>query len=70
MNSLICLLIDGLIVVIGWIMKCVFSVEGRGWIFQEEKWMGGGGVFLVMARAILESLSIEKHGVESWAFEN
>ena len=29
-----------------------------------------GGVFLVMARAILESLSIEKRGVESWEFEN
>jgi len=38
--------------------------------FSRRKMDGGGGVFLVMARAILESLSIEKHGVESWAFEN
>jgi len=37
--------------------------------FSRRK-MDGRGVFLVMARAILESLSIEKHGVESWAFEN
>jgi hypothetical protein len=46
----------------------VLRVEDE--FFKKKNGWEGGGVFLVMARAILESLSIEKHGVESWAFEN
>ena len=48
-------------------MFLVLRVEDE---FFKKKNGWEGGVFLVMARAILESLSIEKHGVESWAFEN